>query len=255
MLNFVDITMEVPYQDRYGIPVICFGLQNAMENKPLDFSYLATDTVSDFVAKKVNNLGDVTETINLSTSLIISDGTYHRCDGLTDYATDLEEGVYYFIVNNRYKSDYFNVVVELIEETPEQPLIAISGLAFHDRNFSISWRDREGVPDICYGIQYAENDNPLPFRYLASDSISEFKLIKIDTRYNVLDELILNNSLIASDGTYHTCNGANAFSSYIFEGLYYFEVNGRYQSDIISIIELDNTGIGFDIIEHTLIVY
>ena len=133
--------------------------------------------------------------------------------------------------------------------------IAISGLAFHDINYTASWRNREGAPDVCFGIQYAENNNPLPFRYLADDSVSEFKLVKIDNRYNVLEEFTLNTSLITSDGTYHTCTGIDAFSSYIFEGLYYFEVNGRYESDIFAMVELDNTGIGFDIIESTLIVY
>jgi len=257
MLEFVDITIEKPFQDRDGIPFFTFGLQKAFEYKPLDFSYLSSEAVSTFTANKLNSLGDIVETIDLSTSLIVGNGVSHTCTGLVDYASDLDSGIYYFLVNDRYQSDSFCVADELTEGVLNQDPIAISGLAFYNTDYTISWREKAGAPYICFGSQLAENSYPLPFRYKATDAVSTFKLIEINTYGVIINETSLSTSLITSDGAYHTCTGLVEFSTaYIETGLYYFEVNGQYESELFQMMELENVGgIGFDIIGDTLIVY
>jgi hypothetical protein len=256
MLNFVDITKERPFQVKEGTPFITFGLQNALKNKPLDFFYESSSTVSTFEAKKVNSQGVVTETISLSTSLVTSNGITHVCTGLVDYASDLETGIYYFEVNGQYWSDYFCVDDSLVNGTSNQGRIDVSGLNFFDTNYTISWRKKIGSPDILFGLPIFDNDKPPAFRYLATDAISTFKFIKINTLGTIIEEVSLDSSLVASDGTYHTCNGLIGYTSnYMFPALGYFEVNSRYESALLKIAETSNSGIGYDIIGTTLIVY
>ncbi len=111
MLQFVDIQTEKPYQDRSGISAIGFGLQYSRTNYPLDFQYSSDETaITTFVAIRVNNSGQDMDASTLSISLINADGSYHVCDGQTEFATRLSCGKYYFLVNGRYKSDLFQVV-------------------------------------------------------------------------------------------------------------------------------------------------
>jgi len=256
MINFVDITKDIPFQNKNGIPFLTFGLQNALKNKPLSFFYESSSTISSFEAKKIDINGNVTETISLSTSLIISNGTTHICSGDVDYASDLDTGVYYYDVNGQYWSDYFCVDDSLVDGTSNQGRIDVSGLNFHDTNYTISWRNKTGAPDILFGLPIFSNNYPPPFRYIATDIISSFKFVQIDVSVNIVEEISLSTSLILADGTYHTCTGLNAYtSSYMFPALGYFEVNSRYESDLIYMNETENSGIDYDIIGLDLIVY
>jgi hypothetical protein len=106
-LEFYDTLFELDFEDKEGAPDFFFGSQFSKVNFPLDFEYLSTDSVSSFVAVKYNNLGKIEDTITLSTSLIESDGTSHKCDGLTEYTTHLEKGIYKYVVNDRYVSAKF----------------------------------------------------------------------------------------------------------------------------------------------------
>ena len=256
MISFEDITRSKSFQNKDGIPFITFGLQKALKNKPLDFFYDSEDAVNSFVATKVNILGEIIDIISISTSLITANGTTHICTGLTDYVTNLESGVYYYEVNGRYRSDYFYVDDEMIAGTPNQPRIYVSGLNFHDANNNIPWINKLGAPYILFGLPAFNNVYPPSFKYLSSSAVSLFNFIKIDTLGNIIEEISLSTSLILSDGISHTCTGQEAYDiSYMFPSLGYFVVNGRYESDIIHIIETDNRGVGYDIIGTTLIVY
>ncbi len=111
MLQFVDITIDKPYQDRFGLSEIGYGLQFSRSNYPLDFQYKSDEsTITTFSAISVDNIGNDVETIALSTSLITANGVYHICDGQTELAARLSCGIYYFLVNDRYKSDYFRMI-------------------------------------------------------------------------------------------------------------------------------------------------
>ena len=109
-LRFVDSTLDFEWKAKFGAPVQSFGLQYSEDSRPLPFIYKATDSVSSFSAVLIDNLGNVISTTSLSTSLISSDGTYHKCDGLTNYASTLDCGTYYFVVNDRYISDVFKAI-------------------------------------------------------------------------------------------------------------------------------------------------
>lgn len=107
MLGFVDTTIEETFQDRHGVPDLNYGWQVASDIKPLTFQYESSEAISSFVAKRVDNLGDVINTVTLNTNLIqLVDGN-HYCDGNTSYDTFFDCGLYYFVVNDRYQSDYF----------------------------------------------------------------------------------------------------------------------------------------------------
>jgi hypothetical protein len=236
MINFVNTQNELSFQTKFGIPDKCYGLEIAKKNAPLDFQYDSTDAVSSFIAVKVDNLGNAIDSVNLSTSLIDSTGTQHICDGLTDYSSDLDAGLYYFLVNSKYQSEYFVVTTDLVQASLGNTPITVSGLEFYDTQNDINWKDKEGAPVDTYGIQFGENSTPLPFRYFASDAVSTFVAVNNTT----LEETNLTTSLIASDGTYHTCDGENDYSSDLSAGTYYFLVNDRYRSDIFCAVELQN---------------
>jgi hypothetical protein len=236
MINFVNTQEELSFQAKFGIPDKCYGLEIAKKNAPLDFQYDSTESVSSFIAVKVDNLGDPIDSINISTSLINFTGTQHICDGLTDYSSDLEAGLYYFLVNSKYQSEYFVVSIDLVQAALGNTPITVSGLEFYDTQNDINWRDKIGSPVDSYGIQFGENSKPLPFRYFASDAVSTFVAVNNTT----LEETSLTTSLITSDGTYHTCDGLNDYSSDLSAGTYYFLVNDRYRSDIFCVVELQN---------------
>lgn len=118
--------------------------------------------------------------------------------------------------------------------------ISISGLEFIDSNYQVPRWQKFGAPDIAFGSQYMENTRPLPFIYLASDSVSSFKAVKVSTTYQVIAEYDKSTSLITSDGTYHVCDGLTDFVSSLECGFYYFIVNNRYVSDIVRTEQLDN---------------
>lgn len=237
MLNFVNIENEISYQDRLNSPEIDFGLQIALKNAPLDFQYLSSEAISSFSAIKIDNLGAIEETISLSTSLINSNGTYHICDGNTDYSTDLDCGVYYFIVNDKYQSESFQVFDELVEGSEGNTKISISGLEFFDNTVEVPWRQRIGSPYLTFGIQYSENSMILPFIYKSSEAITSFELIGIDIFGNQISSENLNTSFISSDGTYHK----SLESDYPLDcGYYFFKVNDRYESEIFGVVELEN---------------
>jgi len=253
MIAFVDTEIELSFQDKTGIPDKHFGLEYSLKNKPLDFNYLSDEDVSSFLAIKVDSQGNATESINLSTSLITWDGTYHNCDGLTDYSSDLDEGLYYFLVNSRFKSEYYYVIPGLIESSGSYPTISLSGLGFTDNTIELSWNEKEGSPDVLFGLEYAENSTPLQFEYLSSEAISSFKAVN----YYTGEETTLTTSLVIGNGTIHSCSGETNYSSDLGEGVYYFVVNDRYESELFQTFEVDNVqqGIGHDIIGSTLIVY
>ncbi len=253
MINFVDIRNELSYQKKYGIPDKYYGIEIARKNSPLDFQYYSVEVVGSFLAIKVDNNGDALESINLSTSLINDTGNYHKCTGLTDYATDLDCGLYYFLVNSNYQSEYFNVISGTIDGNLGKTPITISGLEFYDTQNEINWNKREGYPVDTFGIQGSENSIPLPFEYLATDSISTFSLVNNETG----ETTSLSTSLIISDGTSHKCTGLVNYASDLDCGIYYFLVNDRYRSDIFHTLILDESliGVGYDIIGSTLIVY
>lgn len=238
-LAFVDITYEISFQERSGIPKKDFGLIYAMKSKPLPFEYEASDAVSSFVVKQVNNIGEVIESTSLSTSLITSDGSSHLCDGLTDYAADLDCGLYYFLVNSKYQSEYFRVDTQLIDGTLTNTDISVNGLKFYDNNYTVPWRERIGSPDIFFGMEYAENSTPLYFDYISSDAVSSFKAIRVDNLGNDVYEYDLTTSLI-SVSDHHICNGLTDYSQALQCGVYYYSVNGQYESELFQVLELEN---------------
>ena len=132
MLGFVNIENENPIQSKLGAPYLTFGMQYALKSTPLDFQYESTEAVSTFSAIKVNNLGNYLETVSLNTALITSTGTYHVCDGRSNYASDLDCGIYYFLVNSKYQSEYFTVFDELAQASLGSTPISVSGLSFYD---------------------------------------------------------------------------------------------------------------------------
>ena len=236
MIAFVDTNNELSFQSKFGIPDKCYGNQAALKNKPLDFQYESSELVSSFLAIQLDGLGNVLDSINLSTSLITVSGGYHICDGLTAYSSNLDAGIYYFLVNSHYQSEYFVVVDDLIEGSLGYTDINISGLGFTDNTIELSWQEKEGSPDYLYGLEYAEDSTPLPFNYLASSSITSFKAIN----YQTLEETTLSNSFITADGTSHLCDGLTNYTTDLDCGVYYFVVNGRYESELFGVLELEN---------------
>ena len=236
MLSFVNLDNKLSFQEDFGIPNQDFGLELALKNRPLNFQYESSESVTSFLAISVDSNGHVLDSINLSTSLISSNGTYHICNGLVDYSVNLECGIYYFLVNSKYKSEYFQVFTELVQGSLSVTPISVSGLGFYDNTIQIPWREKIGAPIDTYGIQYLEDSNPLPFRYFASDSVSSFKITNLTTGI----ETNLTSSLVSSDGTYHYCSGLVNFSSDLECGIYFFTVNDRYESELFATMELNN---------------
>ncbi len=109
-LAFYDSENAIAWRNATGAPDWLFGIEIARDDVPLLFSYEAIDSVSSFDIIKIDRFGNDDETISLSTSLITSNSSTHYCSGIVEYITALDCGVYYFSVNDRYKSDTFKVV-------------------------------------------------------------------------------------------------------------------------------------------------
>jgi len=240
MLGFADIRKELSFQDREGIPSKVFAKEYALKNRPLDFIYPSTEAVTSFVVVSVDLFGRDIEIFTLSNSLINWDGVNFICNGQTDYSTNLDSGTYYFLINGNLKSDHFCVLPDLVESIAVNIPIAASGLTFFDNTIDIPWSEKSGKPWPLFGIELAENSTPLQFSYLSSDAISSFKAIKVDNNLRVLSETILLTSLVSSDGSYHECTGLVDYGLTLECGVYYFKINGRYESELFGVVELDN---------------
>ena len=110
MINFSDTDNNIAFQDRLAYPEIGFAVEYSPDNYPLDFQYISSEAVSSFVAKRIDNMGRVTDTITLTTSLVTLTDGYHICTGLEEFADPLSFGFYYFLVNGHYQSDNFKVI-------------------------------------------------------------------------------------------------------------------------------------------------
>jgi hypothetical protein len=133
--------------------------------------------------------------------------------------------------------------------------IGLKGLRFVDITEENPYWQKQGVPDLNFGVQLASRDYPLAFQYKATDSVSSFTLMQIDGQYNTVNETSLSTSLITSNGVYHICTGTVEYGIILNKHVYYFKVNDRYFSDIFAAFDPYNRGIGYDIIEQTLVVY
>jgi len=114
MLRFVNIQEDFSYLERFGTPDHLFGVQLAPNNKPLDFQYQASESISKFQAIKINPQGIIIEVVSLSTSLVVLDSGRHICSGQLDYNRNLGECLYYFNVNDKYHSELFKVTNEVL---------------------------------------------------------------------------------------------------------------------------------------------
>lgn len=240
MLEFVNILEEKPFQERYGTPDVLFGIEKAYTERPLSFMYLEDSAVTSFTAVKVDQLGSIIKEVSLSTSLIVlysyGGNTYHLCDGLTDYISDLDEGIYYFLVNEKHQSGYFlneaNIPTTVSDEN-----ISVWGLAFYDSEVDADWLDKVGAPDIYYGVEFGTNTKALGFRYLAQEVVTSFKAVKIDQFRNIIETIDLDLSILY-DGYSHFFTGTVELSTFLNIGTYYLVVNDRYYSQTFCIATL-----------------
>lgn len=108
-LFFFDTNQDIDQLEKVGVPDLVFGMSYGQNSLPLPFRYKSPDAVSSFAAVKVDVFGNVIETISLSTSLVTSDTEYHACTGSVNYSSNLSCGIYYYLINNRYRSSYFTV--------------------------------------------------------------------------------------------------------------------------------------------------
>jgi hypothetical protein len=111
-LEFFDTQENISFKKRDGSPDFLFGINIAGHHAPLPFNYISSDSVSSFKIIQVDNLNEYYQEFDLNPSLITSDGSNHICDGLTDYNIALNPGVYYFMVNDRYESARFKIILE-----------------------------------------------------------------------------------------------------------------------------------------------
>ena len=240
MLGFVNITEELSYQKKFGIPDEYFGIQYALKDTPLDFQYSASESVSNFQAVKVDNTGEIIEITSLSTSLITYASSMHTCTGLVNYSTALDCGVYYFLVNDKFQSDYFRILSSMTESAATNVNISISGLNFEDADFGIPDIEKNGTPFIDFGIQYQRNITPLDFSYSADESVSSFVAKRLDNNYNVVETVTIETGLISYASGKHTCTGLVDIVTELDCGHYYYLVNGHYQSDVFAVIDIDD---------------
>ena len=243
MLSFVNILEETAFQDKENISNEMFGLQIALSTNPIDFQYTAYEAVTSFDAIRKDITGAIVETISLSTSLITYDliNSSHICNGQTAYSTDFECGIYYFVVNDKWQSESFNVMVDLVEgDVEEKSIIAVSGLEFYDSYYDIPEYEKLGSPIIKFAAEFGTNLQPLPFQYLSDQAVSTFDLVKIDSHGTVLSTSALSASLVSYNSITktHNCNGLTYYADIITCGVYYFAVNNRYKSKPFEIFEL-----------------
>ena len=236
MLRFVDITKETPIQEQDGY--VLFGRQIALSTTPLDFQYESDEPVSSFIVVRKDRLNKTLETIDLNTDLISYDGSYHICNGQTDYSEALECGLYYFLVNGKYQSEDFEVLNAFDAPIPENEEISISGLYFYDFTSDISVFNKSGAFENSFAKEFATNLTPLKFQYKSNESVSSFKLIYVNRLNEIIDTIDLSTDLISSDGESHLCTGETNFSELMPDGICYFLVNDKYQSKLFQIFGL-----------------
>ncbi len=238
MLNFVDIQADLRFRDRTGAPAITFALQGSKSTAPLDFQIETNEAASAFVAIRIDSLGNQISSTDIELSLLTYDSPYLLSDGQTDFITDLDCGLYYYLINGRWESEIFAVVETLTDGTDTTSDIQVDGLTFYDTEKDIDYQQRQGAPDILFAKEHGTNTKPLKFRYKATDSVTSFIVYQIDLLENVLNEIILDTSLITSDSSYHDCSGLEKYSTYLNLGLFYFVVNDRYKSKKFEVAEL-----------------
>jgi hypothetical protein len=175
--------------------------------------------------------------------LITYDATnsLHICNGQTPYGTPLECGIYYYLINNKYQSEDFKVIVNVTEGTANtNSIISVSGLFFYNINYDIPDYQKKGAPNITFATEYGTNLSPLPFQYSASEVITSFNLVKINRSGTILSTTVLSTNLIKYDNIddIHICDGNTSYDDIVLCGLYYFEVNSKYRSKAFEILEL-----------------
>lgn len=238
MINFINISNNIPYQDRPGDGFIKSGIQLATNNFPIDFQYESSESVTSFKAVKVNLNNEIIEEISLSTYLISSDGFYHVCDGNTAFDAELECGFYYFLVNDKYQSETFEVA-NFEELFPGiNSVISVSGLYFFNTEKDLPEYEKEGKPFETFGREFGTNLQPLKFQYISDEAVNTFQLVEINLNNQIINTTNLDTSLIESSGGYHYCNGLGIYSDLVQSGIYYFLVNGKYRSKNFCIFEL-----------------
>lgn len=89
-----------------------------------------------------------------------------------------------------------------------------------------------GISDILFGVQYSPNDKPLDFQYQSSNDVTKFEAVKINPRKEIIDTISLSTSLVTLDAGRHICTGQVNFAENLPEGLYYFNVNDQYYSEL-----------------------
>ena len=234
MLNFVNIENELSYQDKEVRLAASFGIQIANNIYPIDFQYQSDESISSFTLIDKTTL----EETSLSTALITADGEYHKCDGLTAYAESLACGIYYFLVNGKYQSEDFEVYVFTDVLPGLDSIISVEGTYFYDITKDEPEWTKKGAVYARFASEYSTNIQPNKFRYISTEAVSTFELLKIDENYNILETTTLDTGLIESVDGYHTCSGLIAYTSDILPGLYYYRVNDKYYSSVFEIFSL-----------------
>ena len=234
MLSFVNIENELSYQDKEVRLGIDTGIQIANNVYPLDFQYESDESVSSFI---LINKRTLTET-SLNTSLIVADGEYHKCNGLTQYTAPLLCGIYYFLVNGKYQSEDFEVYVFSDVLPGVNSIINVEGTFFFDNTKDEPEWNKRGAVYARFASEYSTNIQPNKFRYISSESISSFELLKVNENYQILQTISLDTSLINTSNGYHTCSGLVAYTADIQPGLYYYMVNNKYYSSVFEVFAL-----------------
>jgi len=248
MLSFVNIENELSYQDKFVRLEPEFGIQIANNVYPLDFQYESDETVSTFTLVNKKTLAET----SLNTALIASDDTYHKCSGLVAYTTALECGVYYFLVNSKYQSEDFEVYVFADILPGQNSIVSIEGTYFFDNTKDEPEWNKRGAVYARFASEYSTNIQPNKFRYLSTETVTSFELLKINENYEILETTSLDTSLINVADGYHTCSGLIAYSADILPGLYYYRVNNRYYSSVFEVFSLACVTIENIVITNTI---
>ena len=236
-MEFVDLRENIAFQDREGASFENFGIEISMSNYPITFSYSSDEAITSFHAINVNT----NEIIDLSIDLIELDSLneLHICNGLTPFAENLECGYYYFLVNNYYQSDTFQVQTEFTDFPDTNLGINISGLEFVDIYLELPFDERLGASFMSFGMQFASYSTPLQFNYLSNEEITSFKAVLVDNLGKIVEEITLSTDLIYADGESHLCSGINDYSESLNCGVYYFMVNDHYKSAYFKVVNLE----------------
>jgi len=117
-------------------------------------------------------------------------------------------------------------------------------LNFKNITGRVAYQDREGNPNILFGIQEARATTPLDFQFNSSPP-TEFLAIKIDSFRNIIDTINLDLSLLVFDVGQLRCSGLNNYLTDLECGLYYFTITAvdSYQSeDFYVVTSLEDSG-------------